>query len=211
MAYGYIYKIVNTINGTAYVGQTTSSISHRFRQHKHASMTHKTYLYNAMRKYGVDNFKIEKIDTANSLEELNDKEIYWIKKLNTKIPNGYNILDGGDGIKGFHHSKETKMILKQKSTGNTNALGKHNISVVGKQNMLLAHKGKISPFKNKSHSIEAKQKLSISHSKKVLCIETQKIYPSSIIASQELKIANKIGSCCNGKRKTCGGYHWIWA
>lgn len=210
MAYGYIYKIVNKINGNAYVGQTICDIKKRFREHKHASLTESTYLYNAMRKYGRDNFTIEQIDTANSIDELNNKEIYWIKKLNTKTPNGYNITDGGSGVKGFHHSKETKKILKLKSTGNTNALGKHKISADGRKNMILAHKDKTSSFKNKSHTLEAKKKMSISHSKKVLCIETNKIYPSSLIASQTLNITNKIGSCCNGKRKTCGGYHWSW-
>lgn len=211
MAFGYIYKIVNKINGTTYVGQTICDINKRFREHKHASLTQNTYLYNAMRKYGVDNFTISTIDVAKSLNDLNKKEIYWIKKLNTKVPNGYNILDGGNGTKGFHHSKETKDLLRIKSSGNSNALGKHNISHEGRKNMILAHKNKTSNFKNKKHTDIAKNKLSISHSKQVMCIETKTIYPSSLIASKELKIANHIGRCCNGERKTCGGYHWEWA
>lgn len=211
MAYGYIYKIVNQINGTSYVGQTITSINERFSQHKSSCKRYKTYLYNAMNKYGIENFTIEKIDSANSQKELDDKEIYWIKKLNTKIPNGYNILDGGNGARGLHHTQETKEILRLKSTGNSNALGKHNISIEGKRNMLLAHKGKPSSFKNKEHTLEARKKLSINHSKKVLCIETNVIYPSSLVASQKLNIANHIGRCCRGERKSCGGYHWKWA
>ena len=31
------------------------------------------------------------------IETLYDREIYWIKKLNTKSPNGYNLHDGGRG------------------------------------------------------------------------------------------------------------------
>lgn len=211
MAYGYIYKIVNKVNGTTYVGQTICDINKRFREHKHASLNQNTYLYNAMRKYGIENFSIITIDNANSLEELNKKEIYWIKKLNTKVPNDYNILDGGNGAKGFHHTKETKELLRIKSTGNKNALGKHKLSIEGRNNMVLAHKNKTSNFKNKKHTEEAKNKLAKNHSKKVICIETQTIYPSSLIASKKLNITNKIGCCCNGKRKTCGGYHWNWA
>lgn len=211
MAYGYIYKINNLVNGKLYVGQTVYDINKRFREHKHSSITKTTYLYNAMRKYGIDNFTIEEIDTADSLDDLNNKEIEWIKKLNTKIPNGYNIVDGGNGIKGFHHTKETKEILRNKSKGNTNALGKHKVSKVGRENMILAHKGKESNFKNKTHTLEARNKLSTNHSKKVICLETQEIYPSSIIASKILKIPNHIGNCCNGQRKSCGGYHWEWA
>lgn len=211
MAYGCIYKIVNKLNGTTYVGQTINSINQRFIQHKHASLTHNTYLYNAMKKYGINNFYIEQIDSANSLDELNTKEIYWIEKLNTKAPNGYNIVDGGNGVKGFRHSPETKELLRIKSTGNTNATGKHNISNDSKTRMLLAHKGKTSPFKNKKHSAEAKSKLSLNHSKKVICLETNEVYLSSLDASKKLNIPNHIGRCCRGERKTCGGYHWKWA
>lgn len=211
MAIGYIYKIVNSINDKVYVGQTTTTLNQRFTQHKSASLKYNTCLYNAMRKYGVKNFKIIQIDSADTLEELSEKEIYWIKKLNTKRPNGYNILDGGKTMKGYHHTKETKELLKLKSTGNHNALGKHKVTITGKENMSLAHKGKVSSFKNKNHSLEAKKQLSINHSKKVICVETNVTYPSSLIASQYLKISNHIGRCCNGERKTCGGYHWKWA
>lgn len=208
MAYGVIYKIVNNIDGTIYVGQTIYDIGKRFREHKHASLTQKTYLYNAMRKYGVENFTIEQIDSANSLEELNNKEIYWIKELNSKAPYGYNIAEGGEGIKGFHHSKATRELLKLKSTGNTNACGKHKVSIEGRNNMSNAHKGKASCFKN--HTIESRQKLSISHNKKVKCVETQEIFASSLIASKKIGIPNHIGQCCNKKRITCGGFHWEW-
>ena len=210
MDFGYIYKITNNVNSKVYVGQTICDISKRFREHKHASLTQNTCLYKAMRKYGVDNFKIEQIDTANSLKELNDKEIYWIMTLNTKRPNGYNILDGGDGMKGFRHTEETKLLLKEKGRNNKNALGKHNVSNEGRNNMVLAHKGKTSSFKNKNHIEEAKKQMSLRHNKKVLCMETGITYPSSLIASQILKIPNHIGMCCKGKRKTCGGYHWSW-
>lgn len=210
MNYGCIYKITNKINGKAYVGQTICNIEKRFREHVHASLTKNTYLYNAMRKYGKDNFEIVEIDYAKSLDELNSKEIYWIDKLNTKIPNGYNIADGGNGVKGFHHSKETKQILREKSIGNSNAKGEHDVSTKGRNKMSLAHKGKPSAFKGKKHSLDAREKLSNNHSKKVRCIETQIVYPSSLIASKELNITNHIGRCCNKERSSCGGYHWEW-
>lgn len=210
MTYGHIYKITNVLNGMTYVGQTICGIKKRFREHIHSSLSKNTYLYNAMRKYGKENFTIEEIDIANSLEELNQKEIYWIKKLNTKAPNGYNLADGGDGVKGFHHSEETKNILKMKSTGNSNAIGKHDVSIEGRTNMSLAHRGKESSFKGKRQSLEARNKMSINHSKKVMCVETQIIYPSSLAASKQLKINNHIGRCCNKERQTCGGYHWEW-
>lgn len=46
-------------------------------------------------------------------------------------------------------------------------------------------------------------------SKQVLCLETGKIYLSTMEVERELGFNNgNIGKCCNGKRKTCGGYTW---
>lgn len=93
-----IYKIVNNINGKIYIGQTTRSLSDRWKDHKKlAKQGSKLHLYCSMRKYGVDNFSIEVIDTATSKEELNVKEIFWISYYNTTdLSLGYNNSYGGD-------------------------------------------------------------------------------------------------------------------
>lgn len=95
-----IYKITNLINGKIYIGQTIVELAKRFHAHVAASnrAQNKTPIYRAMRKYGKQNFIIEQIDQAKDRDELNKKEIYWIKELNTKDPNvGYNLADGGIG------------------------------------------------------------------------------------------------------------------
>lgn len=52
---------------------------------------------NAIRKYGIDNFDKEIIDTANNIEELNKKEEFYIKQFDsTNREIGYNIKYGGD-------------------------------------------------------------------------------------------------------------------
>ena len=59
-----------------------------------------------MRKYGIENFSIEKIeDCANS--DLNNREKYWIKYYDSFGENGYNLTVGGDGI---HTEKHLKII-----------------------------------------------------------------------------------------------------
>ena len=46
-------------------------------------------------------------------------------------------------------------------------------------------------------------------SKKVFCIELNQIFESMHEVERQLGLANEsISRCCNGKRKTCGGYHW---
>lgn len=101
---GYIYCITNTINGRKYIGQTNRDISFRFQQHQYRSENPKYTqpLYNAFRKYGVDNFIVQEVCKleANDLHKLSDllnqRETYYINEYNCKAPNGYNILDGGN-------------------------------------------------------------------------------------------------------------------
>ena len=48
--------------------------------------------------------------------------------------------------------------------------------------------------------------------KKVRCVETNTIYESIAEAGRKIQRQEaNIKSCCIGKRKTCGGYHWEWA
>lgn len=89
-----IYKIVNNINGKIYIGQTKNALSQRIAAH---IRDNKTPVQKAINKYGLESFTISVIDEADSKEILKEKEKYWIKTLDCKIPKGYNIADGGDG------------------------------------------------------------------------------------------------------------------
>ena len=115
--YGYIYKITNKANGKMYIGQTNGTVSARFNRHIKLSATNNEVLYRAIRKYGVDNFIVETIDTANSKVQLDDKESFWIEKLKTFIGfidcKGYNMTLGGDGRKGGSLSQETVIKIKE--------------------------------------------------------------------------------------------------
>lgn len=90
-----IYKITNLTNNHCYIGQSRNILK-RWYDHKIASQNKndKGYdypLYRAFRKYGIENFSFEIIEEC-SIEELNDKEIYWIKYYNPT----YNQTIGGD-------------------------------------------------------------------------------------------------------------------
>lgn len=89
-----IYKIQNLINGKIYIGQSVH-IKARFNAHKSEARNGNTRpLYNAIRKYGVENFSFEVIEEC-SKEKLNEREIYWIKKYDS-FHNGYNLTPGGN-------------------------------------------------------------------------------------------------------------------
>lgn len=85
-----IYLITNKVNSKTYIGKTTKSLQERFKRHCYNHKTQNTYLYRAMRKYGIENFTIELLEETQSL---NKQEIYWIKTLKPH----YNMTIGGDG------------------------------------------------------------------------------------------------------------------
>ena len=98
---GYIYKITNLINNKIYIGQTSFSIELRFKQHIYIAKNNFAIsypLYEAMRKYGVENFVIEEMEEVND-SELDDREKYWIKEEQSfiKYGKGYNCTLGGEG------------------------------------------------------------------------------------------------------------------
>lgn len=50
-----------------------------------------------MNKYGIENFIIEELEQVEDETKLDEREIYWIKELQTYGSNGYNATKGGDG------------------------------------------------------------------------------------------------------------------
>lgn len=89
-----IYKITNKVNGDFYIGKTSKSKEERIKKHFYNSSYGKeTHLYNAIRKYGCDNFIIEEIEAKIPEEKLDEREMFWINKLNPK----YNMTSGGEG------------------------------------------------------------------------------------------------------------------
>jgi group I intron endonuclease len=96
---GQIYVISNSQNDKVYVGKTTVGVEQRFKDHIKASLnpnrSFQSKLYSAMNKYGADKFTVSVIEECSD-DVLNDREKYWIKRLNS-IRDGYNITVGGDG------------------------------------------------------------------------------------------------------------------
>lgn len=86
--YMIIYKTTNLVNGKFYVGKDVDNDSSYFGSGK--------ILKHAIKKYGKHNFKKEILEVCSSLDELNDREKFWISELNA-IENGYNLTEGGTG------------------------------------------------------------------------------------------------------------------
>lgn len=113
MIMSYIYKITNNINNKIYVGKTNLSIQERFQQHCRdykKKSTEKRPLYQAMQKYGIEHFYIEKIEEC-SPELASEKEQYWIA-FYKGYEQGYNATRGGDGKQLFNHFEIAKELIK---------------------------------------------------------------------------------------------------
>jgi len=103
-----IYCVTNLINGKIYIGQDAKNRPNYFGSGK--------YVQQAIKKYSIENFRKDILAYCYSKDELDAYEIFWIKKLNSKAPNGYNLTDGGGGFSG-KHSKKTKQKMSQSQKG----------------------------------------------------------------------------------------------
>jgi group I intron endonuclease len=110
-----IYKTTNLINGKIYVGQDSKNDKNYLGSG--------VILKKAIKKYGLESFKKEVIDIANTKEELDLKEIFWINKLNsTDKFIGYNLSNGGNGCLGCKVSKETRLKMSINNSGSNNPM-----------------------------------------------------------------------------------------
>lgn len=106
---GYIYSITNTINGKQYVGQTSRTIEIRAYEHFLCNDNYPIHL--AIQKYGKNNFTVDELyfaefeDLECLFADLDENEIYYISKLNSK-KNGYNYTLGGKGVTKLETSKK---------------------------------------------------------------------------------------------------------
>ena len=90
--YGFIYITTNLINNKKYIGQKKLDNGSRWKSYLGSGV----HLQKAIKKYGKENFKREIIDYANSLEELNVLERYYIEKYNAvESKEFYNVIEGG--------------------------------------------------------------------------------------------------------------------
>lgn len=181
-----VYMHKNKINDKVYIGITKQKPKYRWG----AGSGYKQQIkfYNAICKYGWNNFEHIILFNNLSFEEAKQKEIEMIKKYNAFTKQyGYNATKGGDVSNGVPCSEKTKQKISKANKG-------HKFNEETKQLMSRLRLG-IKPI----------------NCKKVLCIETNMIYDSMHDAEKETGAKYKnISKVCKGEygRKTAGGYHW---
>ena len=203
---GYIYRIINKITNQNYIGQTTQDLYERWRQHKQKKSNCR-YLKSAFNKYGIENFDFKLICIGFD-DNLNDLEIYYIKKYNCIVPNGYNLRSGGNN--GGKHNEETKKKISE-TLKNTLSSNKSN-NKLGRTHNEERKKKMSNAAKGRKLSSETKEKLKLINSKhKVIQLDIFEnivnIFLNTVDAAKALNTTkNNICMVCNGKRKSAKGF-----
>ncbi len=198
----YIYQIINDINGKIYVGKTEDSIEKRWLRHQQDSKRphcKNRPLYQAMNKYGIENFHIELIEETDSP---NEREIYWIENLRS-YKNGYNATLGGDGARLIDYDlviatyKETQSMVET-----AKIIGCHEDRV-----SIILKNANIQTLSTEQVNINKNGKIVLQYDLKDNFIQS---FPSLRAAAKALNKAgvSHISDACKGKRKTAYGYIW---
>jgi group I intron endonuclease len=130
-----VYLITNKINGRQYVGQTSKTLESRWYDHINVrNRPSCSYLHNAILKHTPEQFNIETLVIVETKEQMDLYEKVFIKALNTKVPNGYNLTDGGDGVLGYVFTEEQRRKVSEGQRG-------RKMSAKAKQKLLERNKG----------------------------------------------------------------------
>ena len=213
-------------SGKSYIGQTTRSVEIRFQQHQKSNRC--IALYNAIKKYGWDNFEIDWYECPD--EDLDFDEELLVREMETLSPEGYNLREGG-GSRGKHneeskqknrdahigtkHTDKTKQKMSKSQSGKT-------LSEDHKQKLSESKRGEKHPMFGKTPSEDTKKKMSDAlrgeknnRSKKTYQYDLEGNYIRSFGSCGEAglyikKSTSKISLCACGKRKTAYGFKWSY-
>ena len=148
---GYIYKIINNINGLIYIGQC-----HYTPEETPNYFGSGIELKNDIEKYGIDSFSKEILEREiNSFEKLEEREIYWTNYFNPRLDPliGYNRKMGNGCV--LSDRLLEKMSKSQKEWNPRQPLTDEH-----KKKISIKTQGKNNPFYGKNHTKHSKQKMS---------------------------------------------------
>lgn len=208
----YIYLVKNQQDKIVYIGQQIGTKS--IDEYKGSGLL----LNRAYKKYGDDCFKREIIECCD-IKELNDKEKLYIKQHNTKFPHGYNLTEGGEGMKGYKYNNNQKQNISNNKMGQKYPK-EHGEKIrqakLGKKQTQETI-NKIIQTKASKHNIQPNLDLKGQHKsnsqKTILQCDLQNNLLNEFQSAQEAgrcigKSGNQIADCASGRQKTAYGFTW---
>lgn len=222
----YIYMHINKINGKIYIGQT-KNCEKRWRCNGRMykpKIGRQSRFWNAINKYGWENFEHQVIMTCNSREEANIIEKKLIKEYKTQDENfGYNIADGGT-IPNYYNNlnEEQKEQFKKKCSIRSKKLWQDDFyrekQSKGMRKVMDTEEYKIKMsislkerYAKEEERIKQKERTRKAMGVPVRCIEINKVFGSISEANEFFNKSTRstaIHDFFRGKQKTAFGYHW---
>lgn len=137
-----IYKVTCLETNKIYIGKTCHSLTRRKCEHLRTARNDRSHscFHKAILKYGEESFVWEVLDKVMFSDLLMDLEKFYIARYNCKIPNGYNMTDGGEGVAGWRPSLETRARMSAALKGNRHTLG-HKLSSEHLAKLSASHMG----------------------------------------------------------------------
>lgn len=202
-----VYKYTLKNDGRVYIGQTCCSLKERAGSNGHRYKNCIKF-YNAIKKYGWENFIPEIIQDNLTAEEANLLETEKILQYNS-IEKGFNLAKGGGNRIPTEETRLKQSLAKRGQKNN-----RYGVKLSQETKKKIGEANKISQL-GKKHSEQTKKKMSDSHrsDKYIECIETGEIFQGPAMAGKAMGKEGKspgshISECCMGKRKTAFKYHW---
>lgn len=192
-----IYKITNLSNNKIYIGQSIN-IAARWEEHLYWSSNSECPIHRALRKYGVNKFSFEIIEECPK-EELDTREIYWIKYYNSLSPNGYNLTPGGNQTHLYLKVNNQDIVddyLQTKSiykTANNLGIHRHTVSKI------------LDEFNIKKQNVVCKDVVMIN----TKTLEVEKEFPSIVDAADYVGVSESaIRKALKDTCRTSKGHYW---
>lgn len=206
--YGVIYKIRNKVNNKIYFGQTIEKdgFDRRYKNNLY-EYTHNKHLKNSIKKYGMNNFEIDKeFDIAYSKEELDKLEDIYIKIYNTTNRKyGYNKQFGGDNGKLTNETKNkiSKTLIYKYNIGEIIAWNKgKNMPNETKNKLSKVKKGKYKGKNNPNYGNKgSKNTISIP----IILLNTEEVFECTREGAKKYNTyETHITRNCRGRSKSAG-------
>ena len=199
----YVYKHTNKNNNKCYMGITSQQPQKRWKNglgyYNHIKF------YNAIKKYGWNNFQHKILYQNLTIQEAQKKEQELISYYDS-LNNGYNATQGGQGIIGYHHNNQKKQQISQSMK---KYLQEHPEEGERRKKVFLQPQNwgkrtqKVTEY-FKAGSQHAKDRVK-KNKKKIICLNTGEFFDSIQDAANWCKVHNSgISKCLKGIQKTAG-------
>lgn len=202
---GYFVYKHTTPNGKVYIGITSVEPKRRWQ----SGWGYRTQLfYRAIQKYGWENIEHEVLYSGLSKAEAEQKEIELITAYRSNQKEyGYNVDNGGNSVGKL--SDATKEKLRENHTGikrttETKEKLRHTHLKLWNSEEYRRNRATAYQMRREKNGYAAYKP-----GKPVVCVETNQTFARIKDASESMGICDEcIRKCCNGLRRTAGGFHW---